>query len=260
MGNWYNTNNAGDCGVNSHSTYSYVNNYLTSSQNPAMQVDYATNWWVGDFDATTLYGHTHYSMQGPGGDDTWDYNVYQINFRYLPRCNKQYFKFIWTCVNGGIQWNGTGGQNTINGLVNNPLTQTPQPTHIPTNNNSYYGWLQTPEGVAGMPYAWTGQLSMSNPYCYIGWQNHSPWMQDQPPVWGAQLMAYFPMDFYDKLTSHWSVLASLNYASNLIYGVDFSISPIHLGWWDYNALGDGMTGWWYCQMMIYGNSGLTLPT
>jgi hypothetical protein len=178
---------------------SYVTSVLQYCQNPNEDVDWATIWWVGDFTPENATPPKHRGCYGYNNQTTWDYNVYKHANYYLwfnppyyyywePIPSKQYFAFIWTCANGGLYFDSNGDTWNMTGITCANTSQT-KPTYVPTNNFTNYGYIEnpysTPPTVGGMPYGFTGTLGMStdgyqNPdtgdYCYIGWENISPYM------------------------------------------------------------------------------------
>jgi hypothetical protein len=253
-------------------TSSNAVDYLVNTQNPYGAWTWATVWWVGDYWQSG--SPPHYCCQGYGGANLFDYTVYQNanNFNGVPVDSRQNFVFMWTCVNGGIQWNDNGGMNQIPGILGSGVFQATEPTYTPTNTNTQYGAMLSGY-CAGMPYAWTGTLALSKDgymsadssnYCFISFQNHSPWLQDTqfPATTGLQY-GYFPYYFYQDAmgTTHATIKASLDYACQQLYGpgVTFQSSQLHTGWWE--QLWDNSTnlGWWYNSMKVYGNGNMILP-
>ncbi|NLE06166.1 MAG: hypothetical protein GX638_15370, partial [Crenarchaeota archaeon] len=181
-------------------------------------VGYATNWWIGDYHGDSglnptpaPYGHLY--CYGASSDDirdaevntyaTWRYDS-QYGWDQIP--SKQYFNFIWTCVNGGVYWNDpSGSYDNVLGIVYPDPNYSPPPSSpppIPTNTNDEYGFVHY-TGVVGMPLAWTddpdlsldGFNSPNGDYCYIGFESKSPFMGDIAPGYGYYYQA-FPAAFY----------------------------------------------------------------
>lgn len=126
-----------------------------------------------------------------------------------------------------------------------------------------------------MPFGWTGTTSMSTDgydsadgsYCYIGWENISPFMIN-PTGYNGKSYKHFPYDFYryalgiDNGHTHHTINQSLDYASSIVcgYGYDFDDTTLYNGYWQYHdADGDDYDGWWYCRMRVFGNGNLSLP-
>ena len=114
-----------------------------------------------------------------------------------------------------------------------------------------------------MPYAWTGRTDLSydgynhreydgpaDNYCYIGFQDHSPYMLDDNPnlqiVRGE--MSGFVETFYDYATGqvdgiNHPIWLCLEYASMWTFDNDFqysSLYPTHGWWWDDTDYHDGL--------------------
>jgi hypothetical protein len=203
-----------------------------------------------------------------------------VSFSQQFSSNKQYFDFIWTCTNGGVYWRSfsSGESDDIAGITY-PANQ---PSPIPDNTNTYYGFYDTvtQTGPGGMAYAWTGVPNMaktgySNPdsgdYCYIGWEGASAWLKNVPDgPWTStnKEYGYFPYYFYmyllglDGSTLHHTVKQSLNWAAEQTFGenYDFENSILNYPHWTYCGLGQGMSGWWYGNYIrVFGNSNIYLP-
>ena len=270
-----------------YTTVGYVDQNLQDVQYPYGGVTWATTWWVGDYlQSTGTPGH--YGFYGDQGQNTFDNNVWQYANNYWwfnpPYYNywqatpsKQYFNFIWTCTNGGLNWyNSNGGQNSIAGItypINNGDPNNP-PSTIPTNTNTQYGYFDNTynTGAVGMPLAWTGTAGMringysysdSGSYAYIGFENHSPNLVDASGYMGLQY-GYFPYYFYryalgqDNNGVHGSIAQSLDYASLRTFGIYYGGSILNNGYWYYSS-DYPMTGWWRCQMRVFGNTNMALP-
>ena len=241
--------------------------------------DFAANWWVGDYHASMSqdplpFGHLY--CYGNSGSDIPDYTVYQFtNFYhvYMPPFydywvsdpSRQYFNFIWTCVNGGFYWTDSSGNwDDIIGIIH-PITGYPPPPSPPppppTNTNTQYGFWDYDSGAVGMPYGWTGTTTMSSDgsYCYIGFEANSPFMGDRMP--NSVYYFNFPYRFYDHALSviHFPIWACLEYASWSTYQTSFANSEMNTGYWRY-VTGEGMEGWYQCRMRVLGNNQISLPT
>jgi hypothetical protein len=247
-------------------TYTTGNNVYSSLAWMQYNIDWVTTWWVGDY----LFSYGHYGFNGYGGDHIWDCNVYSyINDN---GASKQYFNFIWTCANGGVYWDDMyGNQDPITGI---DVPEDEIPWYTPTNTHTWYGYLSG-SGVVGMPYAWTGDTpTMGNDYCYVGFETSSPFLKNTPPGgWtstGYQY-GYVPYYFYefalgyDNYGVHGTIIESLDYAAGTTFGHDnnnnpytFQSSILNHGNWFYTSL-QGMEGWWYWRMRVFGDSGMVLP-
>jgi hypothetical protein len=277
-----------------NSGYNSQNNYWTSStsgnfqntlqttQNPNGAPNWASTFWVGDFTANNAdpwsYGFNTY---GEAMDSAiYDFDIY--NYANNPQASIQYVNVIWTCVNGGLQWNDTNGNQLFIPGISYPL-ETPTATP-PVNLNTYYGSTYPNQMIVGIPYALTGTLNMSTSgysnsdngaYCYIGFENDSPALSWPVPYdWSSTTyqFGYFPVYFYqyalgqDGSGKHNTIHDSLDYASFMTFGYDncwvpynFDRSLLNTGYWHQNNLGSGMTGYWYCQMRVLGNTNLIYP-
>jgi hypothetical protein len=227
--------------------------------------------WVGDYLSNNINGRWHYAFNGYGGDHVWDYNVYNaINNN---GDSKQRFNFIWTCANGGVYWDDVyGNQNQIEGIG---VAETEIPWYTPDNTHTWYGYIGYWPGAVGMPYAWTGDAppTMSNNYCYVGFEVSSPFLQVIPPSgWTSTSLAYahFPCYFYGYALGpendgiHGSILGSLNYAAKETFGTHggeyytYEDSILNIGKWYYENK-EGMEGWWYWRMRVFGDWSMVLP-
>jgi hypothetical protein len=267
------------------STSSNFQNSLKYAQNPVNGVDWASTFWVGDFIANSgtprNYGLNSF-QQGTSTTNPYlyDYDIY--NYANSPRQSVQYIDFIWTCVNGGLQWNDTNGnQFYVAGLAY--PTDTPT-MPAPNNPNMFYGSTNPNQLKVGVPYALTGTLDMSilgysnsdnGSYCYIGFENDSPGFSWPVPAdWSSTnyQFGYFPGFFYQYALGaegsgkHSTIHDSLDYASFMTFGYDdnwvpynYDSSLLNNGYWHSNNLGDGMSGYWYCRMRVLGNSNLIFP-
>jgi hypothetical protein len=267
------------------STNTNFENSLSFAQDPNNGVDWATTFWVGDFAAKNVspynYGFSCFG-QGTSTNDPniYDYEIY--NYANSQRQSVQYIDVIWTCVNGGLQWNDTvGNQNFAPGLAYPVASPT---SSEPVNLNTLYGSTYPNQLKAGVPYALTGTLDMSTSgysnsdngnYCYIGFENDSPGFSWAVPVGWTSTMyqfGYFPVYFYqyalgaEGSNKHSTIHDSLDYASFMTFGYDnnwvpynYDSSLLNSGYWHSNNLGSGMSGYWYCQMRVLGNSNLIFP-
>jgi len=283
--NWGGTNVYWD-----YTTQDFVNDVLQWENNASNFVVYATNWWVGDYYPFSLLGTQHYGCYGDSGDNILDYQLYNYtNYFYWedpspgwePVTNRQYFNFIWTCVNGGLQWNDTSGTTwNVTGITifDNSTNSTTVPGYTPTNPFDKYEYYEdptsTPETVVGVPLAWTGTLDMgidgyadpdSGDYCYTGFENISPFMTNVTGYLGKTYKE-FPYYFYMYALGYYSngvhqtVKNSLNFATVMTHGQSFLDSDLYSGEWKYWDLeGTQNDGWWYCRMRIFGNGDMILP-
>ncbi|MEM4244030.1 MAG: hypothetical protein QXP44_04445 [Candidatus Bathyarchaeia archaeon] len=258
----------------------YVLSVLQYCQYPYNNVDWATIWWVGDFKPDGNYPPKHRACYGYNNQHIWDYNVYAYaNYYWWPppngRCqpipSKQYFSFIWTCANGGLYFDSNGNTWNVTGITA-PDVSVNKPTYIPINPFTKYGYVEnpysTPPTVVGMPYGFTGTLSMSTDgyhspsgsYCYIGWENISPFMVN-PTNYNGKFYKDFVNHFYryalgiDYGPTHHTIKQSLDYATLMTLGIQsLDDTTLYSGYWD-----PGPGGWWYCRLRVYGNSNLILP-
>jgi hypothetical protein len=77
---------------------------------------------------------------------------------------------------------------------------------------------------------------------------------------------WFPYYFYryalglDAGPTHHTIKQSLDYATSMIfgYGYNFGNSKLDDGEWKHMNE-EGMIGWWYRRMRVFGNSNLILP-
>lgn len=265
----------------------YVTSVLQYCQDPNEDVDWATIWWVGDFTPDENSPPEHRGCYGYNDQITWDYNVYIYANYYLwfnppyyyywqPIPSKQYFSFIWTCANGGLYFDSNGDTWNVIGITYPNITDT-KPVDPPNNPFTDYGYVEnpysTPPTVGGMPYGFTGSLGMSTDgysspsgsYCYIGWENISPFMINETA--NDVQYKWFPHYFYryalgiDNNGEHATIAESLDYAALRVFGSQtFDATELYSGYWVYkDAEGDNYDGWWYCRMRVFGNSNLILP-
>ncbi|MCW4009531.1 MAG: hypothetical protein NWF05_02785 [Candidatus Bathyarchaeota archaeon] len=258
-------------------TQSNVVDSLYWMQNDSSSIDWATTWWVGDYLSDTFYspgyGTTrHYGFNGYGGDNIWDFRVWSAINSYSD--SKQYFNFIWTCVNGGKYWDNQYGDHTWIEGIDYPDDFPGAP---PENTHTYYGYYDSENitGAVGMPYAFTDYTpTMDNDYCYVGFETTSPFLENIPPAgWTSTNYeyGYFPYYFYafalgiDFYGYHGTIMDSLDYAAYATFGHDqynnpyyFANSILNHGYWFYTDL-EGMEGWWYWKMQVFGNSDIYLP-
>jgi hypothetical protein len=280
-----------------HSGYSTRDYYWTEStstnfqdtlkyaQNPSNGVDWATTFWVGDFKSDNgnprSYGFNCINSATSTIDpNIYDYQIY--NYANTPRQSVQYIDVVWTCVNGGLQWNDTSGNQLYVPGIAYPVAS-PTAT-LPINPNTYYGSTYPNQQIVGVPYALTGTLDMSTVgysnsdngvYCYIGFENDSPALSWPVPAgWTSTnyQFGYFPVYFYQYALGaegsgkHSTIHNSLDYASFMTFGYDntwvpynYGSSLLNQGYWHSNNWGSGMSGYWYCRMQVYGNSNLIFP-
>ncbi len=287
------------CMFRDYSSFGYSNawgNYTTDSnvhmvleycQNPYNYVDWATTWWVGDFVPDLEAGSPphHRGFYGYDAYHIWDYAVYayanyvDLGWPYfwqnIP--SKQYFNFIWTCANGGLYFNSYGDTWNVTGITIFDSSAT-KPTYTPPDNFTDYGAIleerEPFDIICGMPFALTGTLDMSTSgysspdggsYCYIGFENISPWMVDEARLYTQY--KWFPYHFYRYALgivdgTHHNIIDCLNYATRQIFGSQyrFSNTTLYNGDWKFQDFeGDNFDGWWYCRMRVFGNGALTLP-
>jgi hypothetical protein len=274
---------------NAYGNLTTANNLQTVLQYcqwPYNYVDWATTWWVGDFapDLTEGSPPNHRGFYGYGAANIFDYEVYAYaNYVYLgwpyfwqniP--SKQYFNFIWTCVNAGLYFYSDGSTENVTGFTT--FVSGSKPTYTPTNPFTDYGALLVDEfidHIGGMPYGLTGTKDMStngyaspdyDSYCYIGFENISPWMVDE--AYNDVEYKMFAYHFYRYALgvvddTHHTIKQSLDYASNQVFGQAlFSNTVLYSGEWKYMDFPDSndKDGWWYCRMRVLGNGDLTLPS
>ena len=248
-------------------TDDYLDDCMGIQNDPGYDVDFVTNWWVGDFfaDGTPPNPFGHFWCYGDNGNHISDYWVRYCATDGGTISSKQYFNFIWTCSNGGLYWyDNNGNSYTIPGIWYAIPTASP----APTNTNDEYGFLYNGISAVGMPYAWTGRIDMdtngygssSGDYCYIGFESNSPFMSDPLPG-TAVLSVDFPDYFYQYMLGwrypylHRTVSYSLDSASILTYGVPFDETDLYNGYW--RPAGSGL--YWRCHMRVFGNGALQLP-
>ena len=201
------------------------------------------NFWVGDYDFAydTYYGNNYYLHWAFYGqpystpqDLVWDTIIYSTIGAWG---SFNYFDFIWTCSNGGSYWTPGGWGN--------PNLQPGPP--LPPNYDPYtvYGGFDPKGYEVGMPFAWTGTLSMSPdgydspgswPYCYIGFQGPSPGLSTYA-AFSETTYQTFVQSFYNAFTgqvdgNHWNVIDSLNYAAQQTWGPyqNYLSCPLFNGW------------------------------
>jgi hypothetical protein len=252
-----------------YTTDDYVEDCMDIQNDPGYDVDFVTNWWVGDFyaDLPPPNPFGHFKFYGHDGNHISDYLVRYWATDGGTISSKQYFNFIWTCANGGLWWNDNSGNfDNVSGIFYPLPTSSP----VPTNTNDEYGFLYNGVSAVGMPYAWTGRIDMnidgynsiSGDYCYIGFEGTSPFMKNNLPEIGITA-ANFPCRFYRYLLGvdypylHRSVRESLNYASDHTYDCDFDDTCLYTGYWNYTTT--PVTGWWFCHMRVFGNGNLQMP-
>jgi hypothetical protein len=266
--------------------WTYTNNTVVAStmdweNNANNGVNVVTNWWVGDYHASSpatppfyghlwFYGHNTTAVNADVNDTT----VYDHATLEGSITSKQYFNFIWTCVNGGFYWyDNQGNYYTASGIMVPITSPSPpvSPSPEPTNPNDEYGFFYSNDAV-GMPLAWTGISNMnpdgynsySGSYCYIGFESQSPFMIDYLP--GTQVQAvYFPtfvyewiLGYHDFYAQHQTVSTGLDFASINTFGCWFEDSKLYKGYWLPNYE-DEMAGWWFCRMRVLGNANQYLP-
>jgi hypothetical protein len=280
-----------------NTTFGIMNNYWTYTTASVVQqvlnyvespysspyVDWATHFWVGDFVPEGAFPINHRGFFGHNNYTIWDNEVYvYANYHYWPPPynwweyigSKNYFEFIWTCANGGLLFNSAGFSSNVTGITwPDPNDEENEPTYTPQNNFTDYGHIPSgnpPFDTKGMPAAFTGTTDMSTDgyddpdygsYCYIGWENPSPFMIDVTD--GDVQYKWFPLYFYDELLGEGeSIIASLDMAANLVYGetYDFADTELYNGYWVYkDEIGEDMDGWWYTRMRVFGNGNIVLP-
>ncbi|MEM2082062.1 MAG: hypothetical protein QW744_07335 [Candidatus Bathyarchaeia archaeon] len=105
--------------------------------------------------------------------------------------------------------------------------------HCGTTNSYPYWPPFPPDGPPSMPFAFTHNLGMteygnSGSCVFAGWDYASPQFytvipDHYPWQWGQLAVAVFYYMHYN----YWSLGYTLNYLSNLIYGVNFNQSPLY---------------------------------
>jgi hypothetical protein len=248
-----------------YTTSTYVGQCLDWQRNNA---NYVTNWWVGDYHPSSPatpapFGHIWF--YGNNGADISDDYIHDHITNNGYSTSKEYFTFIWTCVNGGRWWSDSyGNSNQIEGITTPAPTIPPSP---PDNTNTYYGFWNPWNNNYGMPFAFTGRLDMNldgfnnddGDYCVIGWEGPSPFMKEYNAYVGHYCHEFIEQ-FYNKALGyenygyHQTIHASLNYASQYFYGCDFDETPLGTGWWCQSVYGN-----FYVTMRVLGNSYLTIP-
>jgi len=258
---------------NAYGTYTTLNNVIDVLQYCQYYTSWATTWWVGDY----LPSGAHYGFYGHNQYNIFDYYVFAYaNYHYWGSPyfwwqyigpSKQYFDFIWTCTNGGLYFDSNGDTWDVDGITAANTSET-QPDYTPENPFTDYGYvISSPyPNVVGMPLAWTGTTDMSTDgyvspsgsYCYIGWENISPFMINVTE--NAIQYKWFPYYFryalgIDNNGEYATIADSLDYASLRTCGSQsFDLSELYEGRWRY-----GMDGWWYSRMRVFGNSDMILP-
>jgi len=267
-----------------YTTETNLGQVLQYENHPNSGVGYATNWWVGDFHGSNPtspgpYGHLY--CYGASSDDIRDadVNIYATlywdpYYGWETVVSKQYFNFIWTCVNGGVYWNDPSGTyDNVLGIVS-PDYRYPQNSHPPTvpiNTNDEYGFEHS-TGVVGMPLAWTDTADLSldgfnypysgdTEYCYIGFESKSPFMGDVATGSGNHY-SDFPTAFYYAAlgyedVDHYSFKDALDFASYQTFGTNYLNSRLHNGDWYYRT--DSPSGWFHWSMRVLGNGNNGLP-
>ncbi len=251
-----------------YTTDDYVGQCLDWQNNPVNNVGFVTNWWVGDFYHPSPYtpeplGHFAFYGHGEGTEngitDTFVYD-------HAADASLQWFDFIWTCANGGRYWNDSEGHfYNISGITYGALSES---NPGPTNINDEYGFFDPNDNdkAVGMPLAWTGVTNLnldgyhstSGDYCYIGFEGISPFMKNN--LEGTEISAkLFAMAFYIYLLGyetyyqHQSIAASLDYASDYAFDLEFGQTPFYSGYWvNMNST------YWFTKMRVFGNGGIVL--
>ncbi len=233
-------------------------------------IEFVAQFWTGDFSPITLEYDTnpwHYGLHTMDGNVS-DSEVFQWSGGgFSMNC----FCMIWTCVNGGLEWDNNGLHQNVAAIIGNYTPYgwyDPQPTHFPTNPNTQYGAYSV-TGYCGVPLGFTGASKDSLESwgrCYIGFLDHSPWLKDK---WvGNTELGYFVTSFYQHLCGyndyvHHTIIESLNRASATYFGAgtDWTDTPLYTGWWERVSLyGYGTDGWYFHQMKLYGDDELNLPS
>jgi hypothetical protein len=223
-------------------------NVYYAIQDSQANQDPTSTLWVGDFCPQEPYDPpqlhwSFYSGYGYTGQYSWDSWIYY----YSHTNNVQRSQFIWTCSCGGVYFD----------------TSYPPTPSFPTtsyNPKTRYGWYDSSRGIAiGMPYAWTGTLSMNidgynspdyGSHAYVGWECTSPGLivaapgTNQPNYNFLYWYYYFATGYYDSELHN--VKDSLDFASNEIFDCDFGDSPYAYGW-------QNPQGTW-TKMRVLGNS------
>jgi hypothetical protein len=126
-----------------------------------------------------------------------------------------------------------------------------------------------------MPYAFTGDQppTMGDDYCYVGFETTSPWLKDPPSAgWTSTgyKYGYYPYNFYSYALGfesygwHQTIINSLDYAARSTFGTKnyqdytYETSILYIGEWKAFSL-QGMEGWWYWRMRVFGDWDMILP-
>jgi hypothetical protein len=219
--------------------------------------------WVGDFtNSYSIYypyrmHWTCYGQPVPEGyprDLVWDGMIGYCLQQYTS--STQHFTFIWTCSNAGYYWYWDGTTLTEKWMVDNP------------NYNNKYGYIDPHGDTVGMPLAWTGTSSLSSDgygdpdyssYCVIGFEGPSRSLIDIANGDTSDDYGDWLYHFYAYATGHeggsrHTIYASLNYASQQVWGQNYGGCPLDSVWQtplnNYN---------WNCTMRVLGDSSYMIP-
>ncbi len=226
-------------------------NVYYAIQDSQANQDQTDTLWVGDFAPQTPYAppQLHWSFfsgYGYSGQYSWDSWIYY----YSHTNNVQRSQFIWTCSCGGLYFD---------------TSPTPIPSFPTTSTNpkTEYGWYDSSRGIAiGMPYAWTGTLTMNKngyssstgSHTYIGWECTSPFLTLTAPGSGTQQPNYnFLYWYYYYATGQQdsqlhNVHDSLDFASQKIWGQNTYFDQTSY----YNGWPNEQDTW--TRMRVFGNS------
>jgi hypothetical protein len=239
-------------------------------------IEFVAQFWTGDFAPLSTSDPWHYGLHTRDSNVS-DSEIFNWNAGGL---SLNYFSMIWTCVNGGKEWDDNIIHHNVDAVIGSYTPygwNDPMPTFTPSNPNTQYGSYNN--GYLGVALGFTGAGVASLPYankCYIGFLGHSPWLKDihngqnGMTNWGVgSPIATFVRSFYEHLCGyddygqHPTIIASLDHASSDYFGFGtyWENTPLHSGWWekmDLSGMG-GTSGWYFHQMELWGNSNLCLP-
>jgi hypothetical protein len=226
--------------------------YVQENQIPTFHL------WVGDFNFNYTDGNYHYGffpsypalVLGPGdnGEYVWDHKVYD---KTGGSQSYQVNMFDWTCACAGLYFNTSDGDP-------------PLEPHLLWNYDDIgdsYGWLWTGDtDKVGMPLGWTHRLDLSTDgysspnqsqvYCYIGWQNWAPYLNQHPPgslSYNVNMVYYTYAFAMGQIDEEYHLFKdALDYATWTVYGIDFGSSYYNYGWRNCYDL--------WSRMQVLGNS------
>ncbi len=191
-----------------------------------------------DFYPSLVSGTKNYFIYGENYDDIRDINVFNVVDQVGNGYSVQNMTMIWNCANGGPVWTDYLGR-------------------------PFYGYIDGQNGIGevGVTLAWTGTSGVSHygynssdsgDYYYIGWENTSFFLKnDCNSTLGQYKFGNWIDIFYSKLLSspRLTVHDALDYASQMVWGVNYGQTILNSGWYDVQQ---GCQGW--CYLRVYGNT------